>query len=131
MIANFILKVGVVSEEKLLDLLEIAMSGDTAETVKRSRELMDSGTDPMALMSQLAGLIMDIIAGTYKLADVTCCNGSAVGGRSCEYIQPYLIVLLAFSAHSFFLPSSPSLSFLIINIIASMLYFVSQKLLSY
>ncbi|PWZ44608.1 hypothetical protein Zm00014a_034900 [Zea mays] len=74
--------VGVVSEEKLLDLLEIAMSGDTAETVKRSRELMDSGTDPMALMSQLAGLIMDIIAGTYKLADVACCNGSAVGGRS-------------------------------------------------
>ncbi|CAD6270263.1 unnamed protein product [Miscanthus lutarioriparius] len=74
--------VGVVSEEELLDLLEIAMSGDTAETVKRSRELMDSGTDPMALMSQLAGLIMDIIAGTYKLADVACCNSSAVGGRS-------------------------------------------------
>ena len=96
MIANFILKVGVVSEEELLDLLEIAMSGDTAETVKRSRELMDSGTDPMALMSQLAGLIMDIIAGTYKLADVACCNSSAVGGRSCEYTQPYLIVLLVF-----------------------------------
>jgi hypothetical protein len=104
MTAIFILKVGVVSEEKLLDLLEIAMSGDTTETVKRSRELMDSGTDPMALMSQLAGLIMDIIAGTYKLADVACCNGSAVGGRSCEYTQPYLIVLLVFSAHSFFLP---------------------------
>ncbi|XP_062202922.1 protein STICHEL-like isoform X2 [Phragmites australis] len=74
--------VGVVSEEKLLDLLEIAMSADTAETIKRSRELMDSGIDPMALMSQLAGLIMDIIAGTYKLADFTCCNRSAVDGRS-------------------------------------------------
>ncbi|WVZ88957.1 hypothetical protein U9M48_035424 [Paspalum notatum var. saurae] len=74
--------VGVVSEEKLLDLLEIAMSSDTSETVKRSRELMDSGIDPVALMSQLAGLIMDIIAGTYKLADSNCCNGSAVGGRS-------------------------------------------------
>ncbi|XP_039802503.1 protein STICHEL-like isoform X2 [Panicum virgatum] len=74
--------VGVVSEEKLLDLLEIAMSSDSAETVKRSRELMDSGVDPMALMSQLAGLIMDIIAGTYKLADSSCCNGSVVGGRS-------------------------------------------------
>ncbi|KAF8725374.1 hypothetical protein HU200_019891 [Digitaria exilis] len=73
--------VGVVSEEKLLDLLEIAMSSDSAETVKRSRELMDSGIDPMALMSQLAGLIMDIIAGTYKLADSSC-NGSVVGGRS-------------------------------------------------
>lgn len=74
--------VGVVSEEKLLDLLEIAMSSDSAETVKRSRELMDSGIDPVALMSQLAGLIMDIIAGTYKLADSNCCNGSVAGGRS-------------------------------------------------
>ncbi|KAL6641735.1 hypothetical protein ACP70R_019916 [Stipagrostis hirtigluma subsp. patula] len=74
--------VGVVSEEKLLDLLEIAMSSDTAETVKRSRDLMDSGIDPMALMSQLAGLIMDIIAGTYKLTDFSCCNGSAAGGRN-------------------------------------------------
>uniref|UniRef100_A0ACD5W8E5 Uncharacterized protein n=1 Tax=Avena sativa TaxID=4498 RepID=A0ACD5W8E5_AVESA len=72
--------VGVVSEENLLDLLEIAMSSDTAETVKRSRELMDSGVDPMALMSQLAGLIMDIIAGTYRLADPTC--GEGTGGRN-------------------------------------------------
>uniref|UniRef100_A0A453HGT5 Uncharacterized protein n=1 Tax=Aegilops tauschii subsp. strangulata TaxID=200361 RepID=A0A453HGT5_AEGTS len=72
--------VGVVSEENLLDLLEIAMSSDTAETVKRSRELMDSGVDPMALMSQLAGLIMDIIAGTYRLADPTC--GEGIGGRN-------------------------------------------------
>ncbi|KAJ0078129.1 hypothetical protein Patl1_36655 [Pistacia atlantica] len=63
--------VGVVSDEKLLELLELAMSSDTAETVKRARELMDSGVDPMVLMSQLASLIMDIIAGTYN-----------IGGRS-------------------------------------------------
>ncbi|OVA19149.1 DNA polymerase III [Macleaya cordata] len=73
--------VGVVSDEKLLDLLELAMSSDTAETVKRARELMDSGVDPMALMSQLAGLIMDIIAGTYCLVDSKC-SGSFFGGRS-------------------------------------------------
>ncbi|KAL5786876.1 hypothetical protein ACOSP7_003825 [Xanthoceras sorbifolium] len=59
--------VGVVSDEKLLELLELAMSSDTAETVKRARELMDSGVDPMVLMSQLASLIMDIIAGTYSI----------------------------------------------------------------
>ncbi|KAL5555369.1 hypothetical protein UlMin_037605 [Ulmus minor] len=59
--------VGVVSDEKLLELLELAMSSDTAETVKRARELMDSGVDPMVLMSQLASLIMDIIAGTYNI----------------------------------------------------------------
>ncbi|XP_062202131.1 protein STICHEL-like isoform X2 [Phragmites australis] len=89
--------VGVVSEEKLLDLLEIAMSSDTAETVKRSRELMDSGVDPMALMSQLAGLIMDIIAGTYRLADPTC-GGDGIGGRNItdaelERLQQALMIL--------------------------------------
>ncbi|PKI50269.1 hypothetical protein CRG98_029342 [Punica granatum] len=60
--------VGVVSDEKLLDLLELAMSSDTKETVRRARELMDSGVDPLHLMSQLASLIMDIIAGTYKMS---------------------------------------------------------------
>ncbi|XXG87034.1 hypothetical protein AAC387_Pa11g1820 [Persea americana] len=73
--------IGIVSDERLLDLLELAMSSDTAETVRRARELMDSGVDPMALMSQLAGLIMDIIAGTYRLVDAKC-SGSSFGVRS-------------------------------------------------
>ncbi|XP_077249669.1 protein STICHEL-like [Tasmannia lanceolata] len=73
--------VGVVSDEKLLDLLEFAMSSETAETVKRARELMDSGVDPLALMSQLAGLIMDIIAGTYQLVDSKY-SASVLGWRS-------------------------------------------------
>lgn len=75
---------GVVSDEKLLELLELAMSSDTVETVKRARELMDSGVDPMVLMSQLAGLIMDIIAGSYAVID-TKPDDSFFGGRSCEY----------------------------------------------
>lgn len=61
--------IGVVSDDKLLDLLELALSADTARTVKRTRELMDSGIEPMTLMAQLATLIMDILAGSYKLAD--------------------------------------------------------------
>lgn len=97
------------SEEKLLDLLEIAMSADTAETVKRSRELMDSGVDPMALMSQLAGLIMDIIAGTYRLADPTC-GGEGIGGRNSEFFQFTSAILSSYavllnycsSMHNFF-----------------------------
>lgn len=44
------------------------MSSDSAETVRRSRELMASGFDPVALMSQLAGLLVDIIAGTHKFS---------------------------------------------------------------
>ncbi|XP_058752862.1 protein STICHEL-like [Vicia villosa] len=78
--------VGVVSDEKLLELLELAMSADTAETVKRSRELMDSGVDPMVLMSQLAGLIMDIIAGSYAVVD-TKPDGSFFGGRSLNEVE--------------------------------------------
>lgn len=73
--------VGVISDDKLLELLELAMSSNTAETVKRARELMDSGIDPLVLMSQLASLIMDIIAGSYQLADARCSN-SSLSGRS-------------------------------------------------
>ncbi|XP_030539255.1 protein STICHEL [Rhodamnia argentea] len=73
--------VGVVSDEKLLDLLELAMSSNTAETVKRAREFMDSGVDPLILMSQLASLIMDIIAGTYKMVDSEY-NASLFGART-------------------------------------------------
>src|ERR1044072_8631189 len=77
-------QVGVVSDEKLLELLELAMSSDTAETVKRARELMDSGVDPMVLMSQLAGLIMDIIAGSYTVIDAKP-DDSVFGGRNREF----------------------------------------------
>ncbi|URE43227.1 DNA polymerase III subunits gamma and tau domain III [Musa troglodytarum] len=75
--------VGVVSDDKLLDLLEIAMSSNNAETVKKSRELMDSGVDPIALMSQLAGLIMDIIAGTYELTNLQS-HDTPLGKRMTE-----------------------------------------------
>jgi len=85
------MQVGVVSDEKLLELLELAMSSETAETVKRARELMDSGLDPMVVMSQLAALIMDIIAGTYHIIDSKC-NGSLLGGRSCKCTH-FIVVL--------------------------------------
>lgn len=54
---------GVVSDDELLDLLRLALSSDTPETVKRARELMRSRIDPLQLITQLANLIMDILAG--------------------------------------------------------------------
>lgn len=87
----YLQQVGVVSDERLLELLELAMSSDTSETVKRARELMDSGIDPMVLMSQLAGLIMDIIAGSYTVLDAKH-DDSFFSGRSCEY-NPYFILI--------------------------------------
>ncbi|XP_076936335.1 protein STICHEL-like [Bidens hawaiensis] len=73
--------VGVVSDEKLLELLELAMSSNTVETVKKAREVMDLGVDPMVLMSQMATLIMDIIAGTYQVVEARYAD-SLFCGRS-------------------------------------------------
>ncbi|KAJ4972535.1 hypothetical protein NE237_005709 [Protea cynaroides] len=55
--------IGIVSDDELLDLLDLALSSDTSNTVRRARELMKSRVDPMQLISQLANLIMDILAG--------------------------------------------------------------------
>ncbi|GAA0149526.1 DNA-directed DNA polymerase [Lithospermum erythrorhizon] len=58
--------VGLVSDEKLVDLLDLALSADTVNTVKNLREITESGVEPLALMSQLATVITDILAGGYK-----------------------------------------------------------------
>ncbi|KAK8929051.1 hypothetical protein KSP39_PZI017909 [Platanthera zijinensis] len=57
--------IGVVSDEELLDLLDLALSADTSNTIRRARDLMASRIDPMQLVSQLANLIMDILSGRY------------------------------------------------------------------
>ncbi|KAL3651504.1 hypothetical protein CASFOL_004506 [Castilleja foliolosa] len=72
--------IGVVSDEKLLELLELAMSSNTTETVIRAREFMDLGVDPIVLMSQMATLIVDIIAGTYSSGDAN--HDSFFGGQN-------------------------------------------------
>ncbi|CAN1291475.1 Protein STICHEL-like 2 [Linum perenne] len=54
--------IGVVSDDELLDLLDLALSSDTSNTVIKARELMSSRIDPTQLVSQLANLIMDILA---------------------------------------------------------------------
>ncbi|XP_057465940.1 protein STICHEL-like 4 [Actinidia eriantha] len=59
--------VGLISDEKLVDLLDLALSADTVNTVKNLREIMESGVEPLALMSQLASVITDILAGSYDM----------------------------------------------------------------
>lgn len=58
-----VLQIGIVSDDELLDLLDLALSSDTSNTVLRARELMSSRIDPMQLISQLANLVMDILVG--------------------------------------------------------------------
>lgn len=50
----------------MVDLLDFALSADTVNTVKNLREIMESGVEPLALMSQLATVITDVLAGTYN-----------------------------------------------------------------
>ncbi|KAK1258038.1 hypothetical protein QJS04_geneDACA014313 [Acorus gramineus] len=57
--------VGLISDDKLVDLLDLALSADTVNTVKTLREIMEAGVEPLALMSQLATIITDILAGSY------------------------------------------------------------------
>lgn len=70
----FLMQIGTVSDDDLLDLLDLALSSDTSNTVRRARELMKSRVDPMQLISQLANLIMDILAGRWQ-------SGSSIVGR--------------------------------------------------
>lgn len=58
-------QIGLISDEKLLDLLDFALSADTINTVKNLRDITASGVEPLALMSQLATVITDILAGSY------------------------------------------------------------------
>ncbi|KAF3451134.1 hypothetical protein FNV43_RR07224 [Rhamnella rubrinervis] len=57
--------VGLIADEKLVDLLDLALSADTVNTVKNLRVIMETGVEPLALMSQLATVITDILAGSY------------------------------------------------------------------
>ncbi|XP_057822360.1 protein STICHEL-like 3 isoform X1 [Cryptomeria japonica] len=61
--------VGLIPDDRLVDLLDLALSADTVNTVKSLRELMEAGVEPLALMSQLATLITDILAGSYKFSE--------------------------------------------------------------
>lgn len=61
------LQVGLVSNEKLIDLLDLALSANTVNTIKNLREIMEAGVEPIRLMSQLATIITDILAGSYIL----------------------------------------------------------------
>lgn len=57
------------ADTKLVDLLDMALSADTVSTVKCIRELLEAGAEPLALVNQLATLITNILAGSYKVAE--------------------------------------------------------------
>lgn len=50
-------------------MLDSALLADTVNTVKKARELVDSGVQPLSLMSHMATLIIDILAGSYQFTE--------------------------------------------------------------
>ncbi|EPS60406.1 hypothetical protein M569_14395, partial [Genlisea aurea] len=60
--------VGLISDEKLVDLLDLALSADVVNAVKNLRDIMEYGVDPLTLMSQLATVITDILAGSFDFS---------------------------------------------------------------
>ncbi|XAR64315.1 DNA-directed DNA polymerase [Bertholletia excelsa] len=54
--------VGLLPQNKLADLLATAISGDTINTIRYTRELIATGVEPQILISQLASLAADIIS---------------------------------------------------------------------
>lgn len=82
------MQIGIVSDDELLDLLDLALSSDTSNTVIRARELMRSKIDPMQLISQLANLIMDILAGKC-LEDCSEARKNFFGKHACKCLYNY------------------------------------------
>ncbi|KAL8545216.1 hypothetical protein ACS0TY_005417 [Phlomoides rotata] len=91
--------IGVVSDEKLLDLLELAMSSNATETIIRARELMDSGADPIALISQFVTLIVDIIAGNYTKHNDSSFGGRTLTERELDRLKHALVLLSEAEKH--------------------------------
>ncbi|MCO5601310.1 hypothetical protein L7F22_055429 [Adiantum nelumboides] len=58
---------GLIPDNQLVDLLDVALSADTVNTVRNLKELMVSGAEPLNLMSQLACLITSILAGGFQI----------------------------------------------------------------
>ncbi|KAH8969529.1 hypothetical protein BDL97_02G038500 [Sphagnum fallax] len=59
--------VGLIPDDMLLDLLDLALSADAVNTVRCTRELLDLGVDALSLVAQLASLITNILGGSFDI----------------------------------------------------------------
>ncbi|KAH7351545.1 hypothetical protein KP509_19G002300 [Ceratopteris richardii] len=75
--ATFHKLVGSVSDEKLMSLLNSAMSSDAVSIVQKTREIIGLGVDPLELISELEALVINILAGRYVAMEI---------GRNDEYL---------------------------------------------
>ncbi|KAJ0964971.1 hypothetical protein J5N97_026109 [Dioscorea zingiberensis] len=57
---------GLVPHDKLTQLLEAALTGNSIEAVRRTRELIACGIEPKIVVSQLATLVTETLAGNFS-----------------------------------------------------------------
>lgn len=55
------MKVGLVPHDKLTELLTMALSGDTIQTLRCARQLIGTGIEPQTFVSQLVSHITNIL----------------------------------------------------------------------
>ena len=79
---------GLIPDEELFNLLDSALASDTVSTVENIRELMGAGFEPLALVSQLATLITDILAGR--------CRTSVMKGKVSSFLGMLLFCIFNF-----------------------------------
>ncbi|MCO5607567.1 hypothetical protein L7F22_061764 [Adiantum nelumboides] len=88
--------VGSVSDEKLKRLLDLALCSDMVGTIQKTREIVDFGVEPLDLLSQLATLITDILAGSYVPTETSKkegCSLHALSDLEMERLQAALRIL--------------------------------------
>jgi hypothetical protein len=69
LLLQMVFQVGLASDDKMLSLLDSALQSDTVTTVRQARELIDSGVDPLSLMSRLAASVTDILGGSFTFTE--------------------------------------------------------------
>jgi DNA polymerase III gamma/tau subunit len=89
---DILLQIGDVSDEELLDLLNLAMSSDAATVVRRAREVLSSKVDPLQLLAQLANLIMDILAGKHQSDSSEVRR--VTGKHTCMFFAPLIFKIM-------------------------------------
>lgn len=63
---HILIQSGLISDEKFVNLLAMALAADTVYIVKGMRELLDAEVDALSLVAHLASLITNILAGTFE-----------------------------------------------------------------
>jgi hypothetical protein len=79
---------GSISEEKLMGLLDLALSSNTISTVLKAREFINSGVEPLDLVVQLMSLVQRILDGSGTSKQPPVVVRACYGAQFFSYNKP-------------------------------------------